>query len=105
MKVGSESSAGVTTVTGERKTGEAARRTGDAGASSTDPASATVKLSDAATSLLSTASGDETESFDAEKVQRIAQAIREGRFQINPEKIADRLLANAREVLDRGSSH
>jgi negative regulator of flagellin synthesis FlgM len=37
--------------------------------------------------------------FDAEKVQRIAQAIREGRFTVNPEAIADKLIANAQELL------
>ena len=39
--------------------------------------------------------------FDAEKVQRIAQAIREGRFTVNPEAIADKMIANAQELLGR----
>jgi negative regulator of flagellin synthesis FlgM len=37
--------------------------------------------------------------FDAEKVERIAQAIREGKFTVNAEAIADRLIANAQELL------
>ncbi len=62
-----------------------------------DP-SAKVELSNAASTLLeSGASGD----FDAEKVARIAQAISDGKFEINAEKIADRLIANAQEVLGK----
>jgi negative regulator of flagellin synthesis FlgM len=41
--------------------------------------------------------------FDAEKVQRIAQAIRDGKYEVNAEAIADKLIANARELLDRSS--
>lgn len=40
-------------------------------------------------------------AFDAAKVERIASAIREGRMSINAGAIADRLIANAREVLER----
>ena len=40
-------------------------------------------------------------SFDAAKVERIAQAIREGRFTVNAGSIADQLIANAQELLDR----
>lgn len=58
--------------------------------------SATVALSSTA-SLLSGASGDG--SFDAAKVERIAQAIRDGQFSINADKIADKLIANASELL------
>lgn len=60
-------------------------------------ASARVQLSPAATALASAEQADG--SFDMEKVQRMAQAIREGRFEVNAEKIADKLLANARELL------
>jgi negative regulator of flagellin synthesis FlgM len=44
-------------------------------------------------------------SFDAAKVERIAQAIRDGKFQVNPEKIADKLIANAQDLLKRYSDH
>lgn len=40
-------------------------------------------------------------SFDAAKVERIAQAIRDGKFQVNAEAIADKLIANAAELLAR----
>lgn len=38
-------------------------------------------------------------AFDAGKVDEIKQAIREGRFSINPDAIADKLLANVEELL------
>jgi negative regulator of flagellin synthesis FlgM len=41
--------------------------------------------------------------FDADKVQRVAQAIRDGRYPIDAEAIADKLIANARELLERSS--
>ncbi len=39
--------------------------------------------------------------FDGEKVERIARAIREGSFHIDAEAIADRLIANAQELLPK----
>jgi negative regulator of flagellin synthesis FlgM len=36
---------------------------------------------------------------DSQRVAEIRQAIVEGRFQINPERIADGLLASVREIL------
>jgi negative regulator of flagellin synthesis FlgM len=62
-------------------------------------ASARVTLSAAATGKAEGADG----SFDAEKVERIAAAIREGRFMINAGIIADRLIANAQELVGRSA--
>ena len=68
-----------------------------------DDSSTQVELSPEAT-MLSQASDDP--SFDAAKVERIAQAIRDGKFSINPGAIADKLLSNAQEVLGRtGPQH
>lgn len=61
-------------------------------------ASAEVALSSTAAEL--SAQGSEA-SFDAEKVERISRAIAEGTFKINPEVIADKLIANAQEVLGK----
>ena len=61
-------------------------------------ASAKVELS-AAASLL--AAEGNTADFDAEKVARIAQAIRDGKFEVDAGAIADKLLANTRELMHR----
>lgn len=66
-------------------------------------ASTTIELSSAATKLMSGAA-DES-SFDAAKVGRISQAIAAGKFSINAEAIADKLISNTKEMLDRKSPH
>lgn len=45
-------------------------------------------------------SGSEA-TFNSQKVAEIRQAISEGRFQINSERIADGLINSVREMLDR----
>lgn len=40
-------------------------------------------------------------AMNSERVAEIKQAISEGRFQINPERIADGLLASVRDMLGR----
>ncbi|MBX3609708.1 MAG: flagellar biosynthesis anti-sigma factor FlgM [Hydrogenophaga sp.] len=42
------------------------------------------------------------EEFNAEKVAAMKQAIADGSFKVNPEAIADKLLANAAEMLNAG---
>jgi negative regulator of flagellin synthesis FlgM len=103
MKIGHlENKPVVTPVTTERKgtAGEATSTpaaAAPASAEGTEP-STHVELSS------SDVGGDAgTPEFDSEKVSRIAQAIREGKFKINPEAIADKLIANAQEVLGRTS--
>jgi negative regulator of flagellin synthesis FlgM len=98
MKIGSLDTKPVATpVTTERK-GAATDTT--AAAADTAEASAKVELSSTASSLGVEGSGAE---FDTEKVNRIAQAIRDGKFQVNPEAIADKLISNAQEVISRTS--
>lgn len=41
--------------------------------------------------------------FDADKVARIAQAIRDGNFRINADAIADQLIANAQDLLPKSA--
>jgi len=60
--------------------------------------SAKVEISGTAASLLAGARGAPAE-FDAAKVTSVSQAITEGTFTVNAEAIADKLIANAQEVL------
>ena len=74
---------------------EAAKTASSAGAA--DP-SAKVQLSDAATELRA---GADAAEFDAAKVERISQAIADGSYKVNADVIADKLIANAQEVLGK----
>jgi negative regulator of flagellin synthesis FlgM len=47
------------------------------------------------------ASEEANATFDSAKVERIAQAIRDGKFSVNAEAIADKLIVNAEELLGR----
>jgi negative regulator of flagellin synthesis FlgM len=74
------------------------RKGGTATAGTAAEPSAKVELSTAATLMAKAA---EDGSFDAAKVERIAAAIRDGKFQVNAEAIADKLIVNAEELLGR----
>lgn len=66
--------------------------------------SAQVAISSAA--RLAASGGSDDGSFDAAKVQRISQAISEGKFTVNAGAIADKLVANAQELLGaRANKH
>jgi negative regulator of flagellin synthesis FlgM len=75
---------------------KAKARGADAAALAAGEASATVEL--ASTNAAQAAAGAD---FDAAKVERIANAIRDGRYEVNAEAIADKLIANAQELLSR----
>jgi len=64
--------------------------------------SAKVDLSSTAAALSD--SGAVEGSFDQAKVDRIAQAIRDGKFEINAEAVADKLIANAQELLGKAGN-
>lgn len=59
-------------------------------------ASAEVRLSSTAETLLA---GGTSAEFDTDKVKRMADAIANGTFVVNPDAIADKLIANAQELL------
>lgn len=86
----------------------AGNRAADAGPAKAAPASpagtsSTVELSTAAAALLNGSPGVQAANadFDAGKVERISDAIGRGQYSVNAEAIADKLLANAQELLSR----
>lgn len=73
----------------------AAAQPGAAGAAA--DTSAKVELSGAVDLM----AGKGTADFDAEKVQRTSQSIADGSYKVNAELIADKLIANAQELLGK----
>jgi negative regulator of flagellin synthesis FlgM len=99
MKIGTITSTVATTaIDTDRRTATQQSSTSSVSMPLDDDSSTQVELSPEAT-MLSHASQDP--SFDQAKVERIAQAIRDGSFSIDPGAIADKLLSNAQEVLGR----
>lgn len=70
------------------------------------PAPSTQVAISSTAKLAASAAGSDDGSFDAAKVDRIAKAISEGKFTVNARAIADKLVANAQELLDaRANKH
>ncbi len=85
--------------------GEARPRATGAPAQAATPAGAQVQLS-ALAGRMQQMDGvlAETPVVDSARVAEIRQAIAEGRFEMNPERIADGLIASVREMLERNKS-
>ncbi len=99
MKIGNpaEKPPGITPLNGHAAEPARNQAQTPAGAATPD-ASAQVQLSSTAASLLA---GGASAEFDADKVARISAAIAGGSFKIDAEAIADKLLANAQELLSQ----
>jgi negative regulator of flagellin synthesis FlgM len=108
MKIGNSSPDKVASSSAERVAGgdaaQGAKSAKSQGVAAAQP-SAQVELSSSASKLLSSVSASGDGDFDAQKVERISKAISEGKFTINAEAIADKLITNAQEVLGKVSSH
>lgn len=104
MKIGNTTDTAVNGPSGGARTEGTtgvARQPGKTGSLEGGPeASAKVSLSTLAGDMMTGADA----SFDAEKVSRVKQAIEDGSYKINHEAIADKLIANAQEVLARKTS-
>ncbi|WP_114972578.1 flagellar biosynthesis anti-sigma factor FlgM [Rhodoferax ferrireducens] len=74
-----------------------------AAAKSTQSAGVAVTVSTLARSLGAAKSGD-TADVDMEKVKSVRAAIQQGTYVVDAEAIADKLLANAQELVDRNRS-
>jgi negative regulator of flagellin synthesis FlgM len=104
MKIGQPADKPVLTPAGTARTGAGdAPKVQPGQAASTDAeASAKVVISDAAAALLAAAPSAKGD-FDAEKVDRISKSIADGSFKVNHEAVADKLIANAKELLNKYS--
>jgi negative regulator of flagellin synthesis FlgM len=81
-------------------TAPASRSTKAAPQAGSGKAQDNVTLSSTSTQIQALEAGiNEASGFDTAKVDAIKQAISEGRFTINPEAIADKLIASTRELL------
>lgn len=89
------------TASGPAVTPANARNSTDATAAASTEASAQVALSSTAASLLS--ASNEAAEFDSAKVDRISQAIERGEFKVDAGAIADKLIANAAELLKKST--
>ena len=96
MKIGHLENKMVTPAVGERKPGPATASPVP-GRPTVEPS---VKVALSATVAQLAASAAEG-VFDTQKVQRISDAIRDGKFVVNPEAIADKLIANAQELVGK----
>lgn len=72
-------------------------------ASSVRSAGVSVTVSTAARALEKSDRGEGAD-VDAQKVSSVRSAIQQGTYVVNPEAIADKLLANAQEMLRRTSN-
>lgn len=86
-----------TPVIGNTATAGTSRGPAAAGKSGGAAASERVDISSLSARLQEVGAGEAP--FDAQRVAEIKQAIAEGRFQINPERIADGVLSSVREML------
>lgn len=105
MKIGNSTELHAYTKVGNERTGAADAGRAQAGAKpAAQESGAQVELSSTASSLISGVGSDEG-SFDADKVARIAKAIEDGQFTVNADAIADKLIANAQEMVSRAMPH
>jgi len=105
MKIGQiqNTAATAAVANNDRKAVDGQKKNAATASSATAESSTQVELSATASAM----SSDGTDpTFDSAKVERIAQAIRDGKFTVNHQAIADKLISNAQELLGRaGPSH
>jgi negative regulator of flagellin synthesis FlgM len=78
------------------------RTSADDKSASSSSSSSTVSLSDASAKIQALeSSAQQSSGFDAARVAAIKQAIREGKFQISPQMIAEKLLISARSLIQQ----
>lgn len=103
MKIGQPEISPSVTQPLQPTTAKPGQGTAPAAKSERKPPGVGVTVSASARSLEAARGGD-TADVDLEKVNAVRQAIENNTFAVNPEVIADKLLSNAREMLQRSSS-
>ena len=82
-----------------RESGRKAAESADNGDSRTATARPTdVQLSDDARSLARLADSDTTATFDQSRVESIRQAISEGRYHVDPDRLAEKIMGLENEL-------
>lgn len=84
-----------------QKGGQSASSTTGAPAPKRAPASGVAVTVSTLARTIEAASTGEAEEIDAQKVEAVKTAIQQGTYKVNAEAIADKLLANAQEMLNR----
>lgn len=80
---------------------DAAQRAGNQATSASTAAASSVTVSSAAQTL--GAGMRSAADFDSNKVKAVRSAIEKGTFKVNAEAVADKMLANAAEILSHNS--
>ncbi len=104
MKVGQPADMPKVTPPAQAATGAAAPAKKEAAATATSTASSggvAVTVSTAVRTLEQANRREAAADIDTDKVNAVRQAIEDGTYVVNPEAIADKLLSNAQEMLDR----
>lgn len=101
MKVNNspESKFGLSTPVSKRTAEGASTSAAGSSAAAAETVGTRVQFSPVTQAMTNGVARSGTDSFDAAKVEAIRAAIQSGRFSVNAEAIADKLLANARELL------
>lgn len=106
MKVGQQQAANAPKVSTPPKQSGGAAAPAKNGAVATATTSATnggvaVSVSNAARELEQASRKEASSDINMDKVKAVREAIDNGTYQVNAEAIADKLLSNAQEMLDR----
>jgi negative regulator of flagellin synthesis FlgM len=99
---GQAATASATAASASAANAGAAAQTAAASKAAAPEASAQVAISSTAAKLINTNVQDDG-SFDAAKVSRISQAIADGKFKVDANAIADKLISNAQELVSRAN--
>jgi negative regulator of flagellin synthesis FlgM len=86
----------------ERQSRVGSKRSAKTAESAAPGTSDNVELTPLSTGLMAMVSNlNDTQVVDTARIEAIKEAIREGRFKVNPEAVADRLIATVQELMDK----